>query len=903
MRVRLIAPLAHALASLTPLEDATAAFPAALEASGFEGGVFFGVELDGSPVVRAAHGVVPGDELFDLARLPTFRVVATPLAGWSTALTTPLIARGERVGHLVLLSRQPIDGDSIEIARVLASQLAAVCVAPRTTAPAPVSLTAAELLESIPEAFMAFDEKWVIVDVNTRAVEMLGRSRGELVGKTIPQTFPTFIGTEAMHQLERAMKERVPIELEYESALVAGRFIEARIFPTGAGLAVFFRDVTRRVLGVRALEASEAHHRAIFEHALDGLMVTSPDGAIHQANPAAREMLGRTEEEIIRAGRDGIVDQSDPRLAVMLAERTRRGRARGELTMIRGDGTKFEAELSTVFFRDELGRERTSLSFRDITRRRQAEQRLVEAHEGEQHLRRQLEAISNATVAVSESVARLPQSEIGVVLRSVVLQAQLITGARYGAIGIGTDPDKPFDPWVSLGVPRETARAIGRSPRPRGLLGVVAIDGKSVRVDGMNQAPFPAGHPPMRTLLGVPLRYMGKPVGNLYLSDKEDDTAFTADDQRAVEILADRVAIALATARLYEAEARERSWLKITIDQMPEPVILGDAQGAVTSWNDAAEPLATDDPSREHGMPFDLRRPTGEPLPWEEHPLHRAGVRGELVSAVELIAVARDGSRVPVLASASPLPRDESGLHGAVAILQDITRHKEVERLREEWTAIVAHDLRQPAALVSLAAELLHRRHLGSEDEKLVERIRSGAGRLRKMIEDLLDYAQIEAGHLRIAPRSVDVTALVCEVVERVGQTAQGRPVRLVRDGVARAEVDPDRIDQVVTNLLSNAVKYGASGTDITVAIEARPGEIEIAVTNRGPGLSRDELGKLFAKFHRAKSASAAGAKGIGLGLFITKGIVEAHGGRIWAESTPSETTTFHVVLPLHPQA
>jgi signal transduction histidine kinase len=117
---------------------------------------------------------------------------------------------------------------------------------------------------------------------------------------------------------------------------------------------------------------------------------------------------------------------------------------------------------------------------------------------------------------------------------------------------------------------------------------------------------------------------------------------------------------------------------------------------------------------------------------------------------------------------------------------------------------------------------------------------------------------------------------------------------------VARAEVDPDRIDQVVTNLLSNAMKYGASGTDVTVAIESRPDEIEIAVTNRGAGLSSDELSKLFAKFHRA--AGAAG-KGIGLGLFITKGIVVAHGGRIWAESTPRETTTFHVVLPiLHPQ-
>jgi signal transduction histidine kinase len=170
------------------------------------------------------------------------------------------------------------------------------------------------------------------------------------------------------------------------------------------------------------------------------------------------------------------------------------------------------------------------------------------------------------------------------------------------------------------------------------------------------------------------------------------------------------------------------------------------------------------------------------------------------------------------------------------------------------------------------------------------------------MVDDLLDYAQIEAGRLRIAPRPVDLKPLVAETVDRLAPTTRPHPVRLVLEQVdAHAEADPGRIEQVITNLVSNAAKYGYPDTEIVVTVGGHAGEIELTVENHGTGLLPDELARLFARFGRVATAEAKGVKGIGLGLFITKGIVEAHGGRIWAESTPLETTTFHVVLPALP--
>jgi len=653
----------------------------------------------------------------------------------------------------------------------------------------------------------------------------------------------------------------------------------------------------------RDLRNAEERLRMLFEHSTDGIFIAAKTGEYVEVNDAGCRMLRTSRDGIVgKTIADFIREEDLPRLEIE-RERVYSGALIIEAwKMRRGDGTWADIEVATRVLPDGrwLG------MARDISQRKAQEEKLRLAHEAEQRLRRQIEAISDATAAVADAVNRLPQSDLRAVLHTVVLQAQSITGAEYGALGIGSDPTLPFDPWITIGVPEHVVRALGAGPRPRGLLAAVAIEGRCVRVDDVSAAAgfggFPSGHPAITSLLAVPIRYREKSVGNLFLANKTDATPFTEDDQRALEILADRVAIALETARLYETEARERSWLQVTIDQMPEPVLLADATGRVTSWNRAASALAHDtlDGAR---APFELRWPNGDALGPDADPLRRACVDGELVSGCELVAITHDGRSVPVLASASPLPRDEAhGGHGGVAILQDITQQKQLERLREEWTAIVAHDLRQPIASIGLAAQLLQRRRLPVDDAKIVERIRTGANRVQAMVGDLLDYAQIEAGRLRITPRHIDLKPLVADVLERLAPGTRGNPVRLLVEQIdTHAEVDPLRIDQVVTNLVSNAAKYGYTGTDIVVRIGGRDGDIELSVENRGPGLTQDELARLFARFARTKRAEATGVKGIGLGLFIAKGIVEAHGGRIWAESKPSETTTFHVVLPALP--
>ncbi len=777
----------------------------------------------------------------------------------------------------------------------------------------------AAIVESSSDAIIAADASGHIVAWNRAAERLYGWSAPEAIGHHLSITFPrdeAAVGEAVMTRLRRG--ERVePFETErlrkdgsrFEAAITVSPITDA----TGevVGFSGIARDITERRRLDAALRASEERFRALFEHASDGVFLADRDGRYVDVNEAGCRMLRTTRDRIVGARiLDFIRAEQAPRLA-----EEREAVLRGEIVvseyeMRRGDGEWATIEVSTRMLPDG----RWVGLARDVSERRAAQDALRIAHDTERRLRRQIEAISDATTAVSDAVARLPHSDLVTVLQAIVLQAQAITGARYGALGIGSDPDRPFDPWVSLGVSEEVARAIGRTPRPRGLLGAVAVEGRTVRSDAVEEATefggFPPGHPPMHTFLGVPIRYQGVSIGNLYLSEKVDRTAFDADDQRAIEILADRVAVALETARLYESEARERSWLQTTIDHMPEPVLLADAQGRITSWNRAARPFFREDALlAARGVPFELRTPSGEQLAWEQHPIHHACERGALVTSVELLAIPRDGAPMPVLASAAPLAVEGAGTCGAVVVLRDISHLKELERLREQWTAVVAHDLRQPVSSIAISAQVLGKRRaheLSREDADLLRRIEGAAGRLRRMIDDLLDYAQIEAGHLRLVPRHVDLARLVAETVARIAPTTAGHEVRVeVHGGPADVDVDPDRIEQALTNLVTNAAKYGAPGSVIVVELDRRAGAIEIAVTNRGPGLQRDEIAQLFERFHRAPSAVASGVKGLGLGLFITRGIVEAHGGRIRVESTPGETTTFVLSLPAerHSQA
>ena len=247
--------------------------------------------------------------------------------------------------------------------------------------------------------------------------------------------------------------------------------------------------------------------------------------------------------------------------------------------------------------------------------------------------------------------------------------------------------------------------------------------------------------------------------------------------------------------------------------------------------------------------------------------------------------------------------RDERDQVIAVAgTAQDITELKELQQQRDEWTSVMAHDLRQPIGVITMAASALPELHAASLTEKetaFVARIASAARDLARLVDDLLDLSLLEARRLTLDRAWLPPSAFVRDTVERLAGVTDGHRVT-VACGEGRIEscVDPLRIGQVLGNLISNAVKYGDKGTDILVHVEPHDDEVDITVTNHGAGIPADDIPRLFDRFSRTAKARKSGTPGLGVGLYIAKELVVAHGGRLWVESTPGAATTFHVVLP-----
>jgi PAS domain S-box-containing protein len=278
--------------------------------------------------------------------------------------------------------------------------------------------------------------------------------------------------------------------------------------------------------------------------------------------------------------------------------------------------------------------------------------------------------------------------------------------------------------------------------------------------------------------------------------------------------------------------------------------------------------------------------------------LFREGIAFEL----DLELVRPDGSRRWVLVRGDAVRDHEGRLVEMNGTAQDVTHLHELQRMREEWTSVIAHDLKQPIGVITMAADFLPSLHHGQKNDKeqdFTRRIAGAARTLARMVDDLLDLSLLEADRLKLERRLVDPRTLVKESVERLSQVIGDRHVTVI-EGPKLAPVfaDPMRIGQVLGNLISNAVKYGAAGTEIVVRVERHDGDAEISVTNHGAGIPPEELPRIFNRFIRSKTTHGSGVPGLGLGLYISKGVIEAHGGRMWVESTPGETTTFHLTLP-----
>jgi signal transduction histidine kinase len=231
------------------------------------------------------------------------------------------------------------------------------------------------------------------------------------------------------------------------------------------------------------------------------------------------------------------------------------------------------------------------------------------------------------------------------------------------------------------------------------------------------------------------------------------------------------------------------------------------------------------------------------------------------------------------------------------------TAAEDAVRARDEVLRIVAHDIGNSLSAVKIHALVLERTlpagEAGAEARKRTSAIRDLTVQLDRLRQDLLDVAAIEAGRLSMEPAEVDLAAVVDEAVAALAAVAAEKGVALsasVAPGLPRVRADRERVLQVLGNLCGNAVKFTPAGGSVTVRAEAADGAVRVACVDTGPGIALEDLPHVFDRFWQARSTRRAGA---GLGLAIAHGIVEAHGGRISAESSPGQGSTFAFTLPV----
>ena len=249
----------------------------------------------------------------------------------------------------------------------------------------------------------------------------------------------------------------------------------------------------------------------------------------------------------------------------------------------------------------------------------------------------------------------------------------------------------------------------------------------------------------------------------------------------------------------------------------------------------------------------------------------------------------------------APVRHQGGQLLGRIFVLRDITRESEAERMRNALVATVSHELRSPlTAIAGYTDTLLNSGPWDSDTEhQFLEIVAQSASKLAGLVDNLLDAAKVEAGVLRVEPEPIRLERIVEQVVAHRRALAPGHPLRVeIEPDLPLANADPVRIEQVLANLVDNAIKYSPDGGLITVSGRRNGPDVVVSVTDRGVGLTAKQAERLFERFYRADGPLTRTTRGVGLGLFICRSLVEAHGGRIWVDSRPGQGSTFSFTLP-----
>lgn len=503
---------------------------------------------------------------------------------------------------------------------------------------------------------------------------------------------------------------------------------------------------------------------------------------------------------------------------------------------------------------------------------------------------------------VAQDLNSLP--DIAHIARTVLHYAVRMTLAEAGLVGLKSD-NQPE--WASHGYIASALQSSSWRPRwDGGAIGQAASRGKPVLTsDLMTCEGLTYALPETRSQLVVPILQGERVLGVIDL-ESTNPGAFSENDQHFLLALADRAAIAVDNARLFDLVMDEQRKTKLVLQSIADGVYTVDCDLRILTFNPAAERITGWREEDAYGRLCSTLFRNAD----DSESSHQASLVQQALETGQTVAsepdappiLTRDGEQIYVSSSVAPICDRQDHIVGAVVAFRDVSAQRELDQLQTEFVSMVSHELRSPLATLSAAIELM----LGSpQDQELLQKTLSIADeskqRLIHLVEDILNISQIEAGQMKVQPEPVTLLPIIRRAI-RVAQASTDRHQILLRkpDATPFVMADPSKLEIVINNLLRNAVHYSPEGGRILVRISrSTTGELVIAVIDEGIGMSKDNLDRVFERFYRVDASDGRKVYGHGLGLYISRHLVEMQRGRIWVQSREGQGSCFSFTLPV----
>ncbi len=396
----------------------------------------------------------------------------------------------------------------------------------------------------------------------------------------------------------------------------------------------------------------------------------------------------------------------------------------------------------------------------------------------------------------------------------------------------------------------------------------------------------------------IPMVANGTLQGFLELLPKSPGP-LSSEQQELITSLTRVMAVAIQNWRLYAALRGEKQASEAILEHMADGVFTLGKRLELTSFNKAGERITGWSRQQLLGKSY------GEVFSDLDGQRHLADVLAgrQPATTYEHQVPVKDGLRKIVAFSPSVLAPDaqHDDKTALIVVFRDITRIRELEMLRGDFTATLSHELRTPITCIKgYLHNMMHKKYRFEPEVTRghLDIINTQADRLNRLIQDLLEAARLDSQALEIRPKNIDLSNLISRVVDAYRLKEPDKVLRWEPGGDLRASCDPDQIRYVLDHLLSNACKYSADGGLVDVTCEQRGAMFSISVRDEGCGIPFDHQEKIFDKYHRVEVGNTRSHYGVGLGLFIARKIVEAHGGQIGVQSAPNCGSTFTFSLP-----